>query len=109
MTTAQIDMYVGKVAELKCPHLYSLNRDRSKHNSQLTTVSSIIGKYYNSKEIEVLDSAYVDLSNSSKSKASKNKLFTKQSFAFLTGIKKKKLRERSVNKYHHLIGSIKKN
>lgn len=106
MTTAQVDMYVRKAAKLKCPHLYSLNRDRSPHNTQLTTVSSIIGKYYNSKEIKVLDSAYVDLSKSSESKASKNKPFTKHSLAFLRGKKKEKVRKRSTHKYRHLVGTL---
>jgi hypothetical protein len=58
MTTDQVTGYVRKIYDLGCPNVYSLNRDRSAHNTQLTTVSSILEQYYQLAEVEVLDIAY---------------------------------------------------
>jgi hypothetical protein len=58
MTSEQVDRYVRKVYEMGCPTLYSLNRDRSPHNQQLTTVSSILAKYYELRPLNVLDMQY---------------------------------------------------
>ncbi|MBI4698081.1 MAG: putative sugar O-methyltransferase [Nitrospirae bacterium] len=58
MTSEQVNNYAGTVYKWGCTRLYSFNRERSKHNSELTTVSSIIGKYYDLAEIEMLDMPY---------------------------------------------------
>jgi putative sugar O-methyltransferase len=67
MTTRQVSDYLEKVYELGCPYLYSLNRDRSKHNTELTAVSEIINKRYEISEIEIMDIAYYTLKVSKES------------------------------------------
>lgn len=57
MTTKQVDSYVKKSSKWGST-LYSLNRDRSPHNRQLTSVSTIINKYYNTKKIDLLNIDY---------------------------------------------------
>lgn len=54
MTTAQVDGYIGRAKKWGAPQLYSRNRDRSQNNTELTTVSSILEKYYGVREV-VLD------------------------------------------------------
>jgi hypothetical protein len=62
MTTEQVTGYVKHLAEMGCPRLYSHNRDRSGHNPQLTTVSSIIAENFaKPREIEVLGYTYTSL------------------------------------------------
>lgn len=61
MTTEQVRAYVQHAFELNCPYLYSLNRDRSPYNRQLTSVSSIIGEWYWPHEIPVLPVSYTKM------------------------------------------------
>jgi hypothetical protein len=61
MTSEQVEQYVRKAHELGCRSLYSLNRDRSRYNSQLSTVASLIGRYYDLTEVNVLDVAYTEM------------------------------------------------
>jgi len=58
MTSAQVDKYTRKMSELGCPNLYSLNREKSPYNDQLTSVSSIIGRYYKIREVKILRVSY---------------------------------------------------
>jgi putative sugar O-methyltransferase len=59
MTTAQVTDYVKHVAEMGCPALYSHNRERSGHNTELTAVSSIIAENFaKPREIDVLSFSY---------------------------------------------------
>ena len=60
MTSEQVDSYAGKTLELGCQTLYSMNRDRSRFNDQLTGVSSILGRYYDVAELAVLGVPYTD-------------------------------------------------
>ncbi len=46
MTTGQVDGYVAGLRRMNCPILYSMNRDHSPNNDELTTVRSIIKNYY---------------------------------------------------------------
>lgn len=55
MTAEQADRYVKKIAEWGIPRLYSMNRDRSRHNKELGTVSSVLEKYYTLEEVRVLE------------------------------------------------------
>lgn len=64
MTSAQVDHYVRRIAELGSPYFYSFNAERSPHNDQLTTVSSIMGKYYWLTELKVLDIPYTAMPKS---------------------------------------------
>jgi hypothetical protein len=66
MTTAQVEGYIRQLKEFGCKRIYSMNRDRSKHNSQLTAVSEILGKYYNYQLIKVLDIQYTQMKPPSK-------------------------------------------
>lgn len=72
MTEQQVEAYVQRAFELKCPYLYSLNRDRSPYNTQLTNVRSILDRYYWPHEISVLPVSYTKMLNSA-AKAQKEK------------------------------------
>jgi putative sugar O-methyltransferase len=94
MTSEQIRQYVRKIYELGCPVFYSMNRDRSPHNRQLTTVSSILAEYYRIRFVEVLGVPYTDLKRPSLRKTIKT--FSRK----LLG----QHRASSVFDYSHLIG-----
>ena len=61
MTTEQVDAYVRAMKDLGAPALYSLNRDRSKHNKQLSSVSEVMGAHYEVEALELLDLQYDQL------------------------------------------------
>jgi hypothetical protein len=61
MTTAQVEGYVQRFHELGCRFLYSLNRDRSGYNTELSSVREIMGRRYSLTEIPVLPVAYTTL------------------------------------------------
>ena len=58
MTSEQVRGYVMKAFELECPFLYSLNRDRSVYNLELTSVRDIITEHYWPHEIAILPVSY---------------------------------------------------
>jgi hypothetical protein len=58
MTDAQVAAYVERAYTLKCPFLYSLNRDRSAYNSEISSVSEIISRHYWPRVIPVLPVPY---------------------------------------------------
>jgi hypothetical protein len=58
MTTEQVEAYVRHAFELDCPYLYSLNRDRSPYNPQLTSVRSIIRQFYWPHELSIMPVSY---------------------------------------------------
>jgi hypothetical protein len=61
MTDDQVVRYVSRAHELSCPLLYSLNRDRGSYNSELTSVSAIISKYYWPHPVTVLPVPYTKM------------------------------------------------
>jgi putative sugar O-methyltransferase len=61
MTTEQVTGYVQKLADSGCRQLYSLNRDRSRHNQELSTVTEIMETRYRVERLEVLDVPYTNL------------------------------------------------
>ena len=61
MTSKQVEAYVCRAAELESPYLYSLNRDRSPYNEELTSVSELIELYYWLHEIDVLPVPYTKM------------------------------------------------
>ena len=61
MTTEQVSRYIAKTADLGCLSFYSLNRERSPYNPELTTVSSILAEYYEVTEVQVLPVPYTQL------------------------------------------------
>ena len=109
MTSAQVESYVSKVARLRCPNIYSLNRDRSRHNPQLTAVSDIISKYYHHSEIEVLDIPYVKLPRKAPPSASALIGFRAQLRSYLKkAFNLIKNQKKAIYKYKHLIGTLKR-
>ncbi len=58
MTGEQVEAYAALAALARCPKLYSLNRDRSRYNSQLTNVREVLGRHYRLRDITVLDTDY---------------------------------------------------
>jgi hypothetical protein len=61
MTTGQVEAYARTLKELGCRRIYSMNRNRSKHNTQLTTVAEVLGRHYELSPIEVCPLQYVHL------------------------------------------------
>jgi hypothetical protein len=61
MTTQQVEAYVRRAHELECPFLYSLNRDRSHYNRELSSVRSILSKYYWPHECKVMPVSYTKM------------------------------------------------
>ncbi len=61
MTTAQVRGYVEHAHDLGSPFLYSLNRDRSLYNPELTSTRAIIGERFRLHEIPVLDLPYTKM------------------------------------------------
>ncbi len=61
MTSDQVDTYARALKEHGCRSLYSLNRECSKHNTQMSTVSEILSRYYTLEMIHVLEEQYVHL------------------------------------------------
>jgi putative sugar O-methyltransferase len=61
MTSDQIESYAKMVSDAGCPLIYSLNRDRSRYNTELTTVSEILERYYDLEEINVLPVSYTSM------------------------------------------------
>jgi putative sugar O-methyltransferase len=58
MTSDQVRAYVGLVAGLDCPLLYSLNRGRSLYATELTDVHEIIGEHYALTPVPMLSVPY---------------------------------------------------
>jgi hypothetical protein len=61
MTSEQVDRYARHAFEAGCAYLYSLNRDRSPYNPQLTNVREILARWYELREIAVLPVSYTKL------------------------------------------------
>jgi hypothetical protein len=58
MTSGQIEAYAELAASIGCRSLYSLNRDRSRYNEQLDSVSARLSTHYDLREIRLLGSPY---------------------------------------------------
>lgn len=58
MTTSQVRGYVEAAWRLGSPYLYSLNRDRSRYNDQLTGVREIMATRFDLEEVVVLPVSY---------------------------------------------------
>lgn len=94
MSTAQISNYAQKTKEWGCPYIYSMNRDRSPYNFELSTVSGVLGKFCNVAQINVLDVPHYEMRQ--RSFLQKAKSLTKRTL----GIK----REQGIHEYKHLVG-----
>lgn len=60
MTTANVRAYAEFLHGHGCPQLYSLNRDRSAHNANLSSVSEILSACYDLSERDVLTLPYTN-------------------------------------------------
>ncbi len=87
MTTENVESYVGKLARLGCRQLYSLNRDVSPHNTQLSAVSEVIGKYYAVQQVPMLDIPYTTLQRRKKSAKKKSPSEQPKKVSFLKQLK----------------------
>lgn len=58
MTSAQVAGYVALAARGRCPWIYSLNRERSRYNSDLSAVSEHLRAHYDLRNVPVLDTEY---------------------------------------------------
>ena len=61
MITEQVTAYVDHAAAIGTPYLYSLNRDRSLYNRELTSVREIVARCFWLHEIPVLDVPYTKM------------------------------------------------
>jgi hypothetical protein len=61
MTSDQVRGYVEGLADLGCPALYSLNRDRSSYNRELTNVRELMAARYELEEVDLLPVSYTKL------------------------------------------------
>jgi hypothetical protein len=61
MTTEQVRGYVQRAHEAGSPFLYSLNRDRSLYNRELTSVREILAERFRPHDIPVLKMPYTKL------------------------------------------------
>ena len=61
MTNTHATEYVNKLADSGCRQVYSLNRDRSRHNDELSTVTELLETRYRVERIEVVDVPYTVL------------------------------------------------
>jgi hypothetical protein len=104
MTTEQVDNYVHKIAHWGCPAFYSMNRERSPYNTQLSSVSTIIRSYYNIHEIKVLDVDYTRLSE--KQTIEKNTLSIPGKIRKILSGGRSKTTQTKTNSYIHLIGVL---
>jgi hypothetical protein len=89
MTTHQVETYVDHFASLGTPIIYSLNRDRSVYNHELSSVREIIQRSYDLREVQMLDMPYNRLGVSAP---------LKERLARRLG--------RRENEYRHVVGSL---
>lgn len=61
MTDAQVTGYVDLLADAGCERVYSLNRDRSPYNDELSTVRELLAMRYGVEPVEVLPEPYTVL------------------------------------------------
>lgn len=87
MTTKQVEDYIDFGLTRGCKKFYSLNKDQSNYNDQITSVREVMAKKLKIDEIEILDSSY--------SSALKGKN------------KNKPGKSRDLNPYRHVFGSPK--
>lgn len=79
MTTEQVDAYVRRAYDLGSSFLYSLNRDRSPYNVELTSVGAVLERYYWPHEIPVLPVSYTQMLDRAKGPKEKVKSAAKAS------------------------------
>lgn len=111
MTTDQVESYVDWLSKNGCPQIYSHNRGRSPHNTQLSDVTDLLKHRYNLSEVMLLPVPYTVLNMpNSGSEAEKvvlpkdNKAIARFLLANALRPAKKKLIGPSLADYRHMIG-----
>lgn len=61
MKTENVEYYSNWIKGNNIENLYSLNRDRSKHNTELTTVTEILQKNFDISHIHLIDEQYTNI------------------------------------------------
>jgi hypothetical protein len=92
MTTEQVRAYVHHSHTIGSPFLYSLNRDRSLYNTELSSVRDLIDERYRGHEIPVLDLPYTKMPRS----GGRSSGFVSRA---LDGV-----RDATSNEYRHVVG-----
>jgi putative sugar O-methyltransferase len=99
MTTEQVEAYVRHSAEQGSSYLYSLNRERSLYNPELSGVHEIIERYFWPHPIEVLPVSYTTMIDKSKIAKAKKKVK-----AVKEGVASTAKSEKAAMDYKHVIG-----
>ena len=60
MTSAQVEEYTKLASDAGSQFLYSLNRERSRYNAELSSVSELVGHYYDLREVTLLANDYIN-------------------------------------------------
>ncbi len=103
MTRKQVDNYASTLAKIKCPLIYSHNRNINPHNSELETLSDILDKYYLLEEIQVLEVPYTQFEKSTQHKPA----FRVELKNWMTNlVKGRKSSEIPISGYRHLVGKL---
>jgi len=104
MTTEQVRGYVGHAADLGSPYLYSLNRDRSLYNTQLTSVRDLIAERYDLEVVDMLPVPYTkmleDLKPPKEQKAGKPGKLRDTARQMLNAARPER------DEYRHVVGSL---
>lgn len=58
MTSEQVETYARLARDAGSRFLYSLNRERSRYNAQLSSVRELLGRCYDVREVALLDTDY---------------------------------------------------
>jgi hypothetical protein len=111
MTDGQIEGYLRRLTELKCPVFYSHNRDRSRHNTELSAVGILLKRFYRLEEIEVLPVSYTNLALPSPAPPAASGLISSPSerlrrllFRGLKAPIAARVMKKSLHEYRHLVG-----
>ena len=59
MTSEQVERYARLASDAGSTFLYSLNRERSRYNDELSSVSGLVGRYFDLREVAPLDGDYM--------------------------------------------------
>lgn len=97
MSEMQISNYAKKIKDWGCDFIYSMNRDRSPYNFELSTVREVLGRFCKIFQVNVLDVPHYDMKG--KNFLQKVKTFIKKIF----GVKS----NQGIHEYKHLIGNFK--
>ena len=61
MKTENVEFYSNWMKKNQIKYLYSLNRDRSKHNIELSTVTEILNKNFKINHVHLIDEQYTNV------------------------------------------------